>query len=312
MRKYAVSIALVMGMMLAAAVPVLVVRLWPRNGDIATTSPAAAEAPSARNPNALGRAVVTFEETPDQLQALKEIKQDLQKKKPMDRIVCGDVGFGKTEIALRTMAIVAGSGFQSAMLSPTTILANQHFQNFKKRLKGLPFKVALLSRFQSQREQQKIENTLLELGRTAWSQNIKVPSSESLSKQILSLEEQIGELREEKKESISKIVELNKDFERFKKKQDENEQEVKKKIAPKLQDIQDIRGKEKEIESKITQKHFVIEETAKKITQSKKELLELENNAEMNEEEKKSKTKNLEDNIKEWQEKKKNRRRRKV
>jgi len=97
-----------------------------------------------------------FEETPDQLQALKEIKQDLQKKKPMDRIVCGDVGFGKTEIALRTMAIVAGSGFQSAMLSPTTILANQHFQNFKKRLKGLPFKVALLSRFQSQREQQKI------------------------------------------------------------------------------------------------------------------------------------------------------------
>ncbi|HHE67516.1 MAG TPA: DEAD/DEAH box helicase, partial [Candidatus Parcubacteria bacterium] len=92
----------------------------------------------------------------DQLQALKEIKQDLQKKKPMDRIVCGDVGFGKTEIALRTMAIVAGSGFQSAMLSPTTILANQHFQNFKKRLKGLPFKVALLSRFQPQREQQKI------------------------------------------------------------------------------------------------------------------------------------------------------------
>jgi len=175
---------------------------------------------------------------------------------------------------------------------------NLFFMGFKKKIKKIRLQQIL------KREQQKIENTLLELGRTAWSQNIKVPSSESLSKQILSLEEQIGELREEKKESISKIVELNKDFERFKKKQDENEQEVKKKIAPKLQDIQDIRGKEKEIESKITQKHFVIEETAKKITQSKKELLELENNAEMNEEEKKSKTKNLEDNIKEWQEKK--------
>ncbi len=175
---------------------------------------------------------------------------------------------------------------------------NLFFMGFKKKIKKIRLQQML------KREQQKIEHNLLELGRTAWSQNIKVPSSESLSKQILGLEDQIGELGEEKKESISKIEALNKDLERFKKKQDENEQELKNKIEPKLQNIQDIRIKEKEIESEITQKHFIIEETAKKITQSKKELLELENNAEMNKEEKKSKTKNLEDNIKEWQEKK--------
>ena len=177
---------------------------------------------------------------------------------------------------------------------------NLFFMGFKKKIKKIRLQQML------KRERQKIKKTLFELGRKAWSQNIKVPSSESISKKILSLEDQIGELEEEKKESISKIEELNKDFERFKKKQEENEEEIKNKTAPKLQDIQDIQRKEKEIESEITQKHFVMEEAAKKITLSKKELFELENNTEMNKEEKNSKTKNLEDNIKEWQEKKNN------
>jgi chromosome segregation ATPase len=175
---------------------------------------------------------------------------------------------------------------------------NMFFMGFKKKIKKIRLQQML------KREQQKIKNILLELGRTAWSQNIKVPSSGSLSKQILRLEEQIGELGEEKKESISKIEELNKDFEKFKKNQDRNEQEIKNKITPVLQDIQGIKRKEKDMESEVTQKHFVIEETAKKITLSKKELIELENNAEMDKEEKKSKTKTHEDSIKEWQEKK--------
>lgn len=97
-----------------------------------------------------------FEETPDQIQAMEEIKKDLESEKPMDRLLCGDVGFGKTEIALRTMVKAVKSGYQAAMLCPTTILANQHYKNFKNRLKNLPIKVGLLSRFQTKKEQKKI------------------------------------------------------------------------------------------------------------------------------------------------------------
>ena len=74
----------------------------------------------------------------------------------MDRLLCGDVGFGKTEVALRAMIKVVKSGYQVAMICPTTILANQHFQNFKERLKNLPIRISLLSRLQSKREQKEI------------------------------------------------------------------------------------------------------------------------------------------------------------
>jgi len=97
-----------------------------------------------------------YEETPDQIQAIEDIRRDLEKEQPMDRIVCGDVGFGKTEIALRAMIKVVKSGYQVAMICPTTILANQHFQNFKERLKNLPIKIAVLSRLQSKKEQKEI------------------------------------------------------------------------------------------------------------------------------------------------------------
>ncbi len=97
-----------------------------------------------------------YEETPDQYQALEDIEKDLSSSRPMDRIVCGDVGFGKTEIALRAMVHAAENGFQAALLAPTTILAYQHFKNFTERLKHLPIKIALLSRLQSNKEQDKI------------------------------------------------------------------------------------------------------------------------------------------------------------
>ena len=97
-----------------------------------------------------------YEETPDQIEAIEEIKKDLEKEKPMDRLLCGDVGFGKTEVALRAMIKVVKSGYQTVMICPTTILANQHFQNFKQRLKNLPIKVAMLSRLQSKKEQKEI------------------------------------------------------------------------------------------------------------------------------------------------------------
>ena len=97
-----------------------------------------------------------FEETLDQKRAIEEIKKDLEKEKPMDRLVCGDVGFGKTEVALRAMVKAVKSGYQCAMLCPTTILAFQHYQNFKRRIKGLPIRICLLARIVPKREQKKI------------------------------------------------------------------------------------------------------------------------------------------------------------
>ncbi len=103
-----------------------------------------------------------FEETPDQFEAIEQVKKDLESDKPMDRLLCGDVGFGKTEVALRAMVKVVKSGYQAALLSPTTILANQHYQNFKERLKNLPIKIALLSRLQTKKEQKKIVKEIKE------------------------------------------------------------------------------------------------------------------------------------------------------
>jgi len=101
-----------------------------------------------------------YEETPDQIETIEDIKRDLEKEGPMDRIVCGDVGFGKTEVALRVIVKAVKSSHQVAMICPTTILANQHFQNFKERLKDLPIKIVLLSRLQSKKEQKEIVENL--------------------------------------------------------------------------------------------------------------------------------------------------------
>jgi len=101
-----------------------------------------------------------YTETPDQIQTIEEIKKDLESEKVMDRLICGDVGFGKTEVALRTMIKAVNSNYQAVMICPTTILTNQHFQNFKERLKNLPIKIAILSRFQLKREQKEIVGNL--------------------------------------------------------------------------------------------------------------------------------------------------------
>jgi len=104
-----------------------------------------------------------FQETSDQLSAIREVTNDLTKTHtPMDRIVCGDVGFGKTEVALRAAVTVASAGFQVAILAPTTILCDQHFHTFTKRLKNLPLTIRVLSRFQTKGEIQKILKELKE------------------------------------------------------------------------------------------------------------------------------------------------------
>jgi len=105
----------------------------------------------------------TFEHTltPDQEQAINEINLDLEKNKPMDRLVCGDVGFGKTEVALRAAVRAVENGKQTAVIAPTTILANQHFKTFQKRLKNLPIKTELLCRLQTKTKQKQIIKNLL-------------------------------------------------------------------------------------------------------------------------------------------------------
>ena len=97
-----------------------------------------------------------YEDTPDQLKTTIEIKQDMESEHPMDRLVCGDVGFGKTEIAMRAAFKAATDQKQTAVLVPTTVLATQHYRTFKKRLSDFPVKVDYLSRARSAKEQKQI------------------------------------------------------------------------------------------------------------------------------------------------------------
>ena len=94
-----------------------------------------------------------FEETPDQLSAIEAVINDMQSGRPMDRLVCGDVGFGKTEVALRAAFVAVMGGRQVAVLVPTTLLAEQHYQNFSDRFAEWPIKVAEISRFRTAKEQ---------------------------------------------------------------------------------------------------------------------------------------------------------------
>jgi transcription-repair coupling factor (superfamily II helicase) len=97
-----------------------------------------------------------YEETPDQARAIAEVKKDMESKRPMDRLVCGDVGFGKTEVAMRAAFKAAMGGYQVAILAPTTILTAQHFATLTERMANFPVKIAMLSRFLSPREQKDV------------------------------------------------------------------------------------------------------------------------------------------------------------
>jgi len=94
-----------------------------------------------------------FDETPDQEKVIDEIKRDMERSKPMDRLLCGDVGFGKTEVAIRAAFKAVMDGKQVAVLVPTTILASQHFHTFTNRMAGYPIEIGVLSRFKTKKEQ---------------------------------------------------------------------------------------------------------------------------------------------------------------
>jgi transcription-repair coupling factor (superfamily II helicase) len=104
-------------------------------------------------------------ETEDQLGALAEIKQDMEVPQPMDRLLCGDVGYGKTEVTLRAAFKAVMDGKQVAVLVPTTVLAQQHYDTFRSRLATFPVEVEMLSRFRTQQQQNRI---IRDLRRVRW------------------------------------------------------------------------------------------------------------------------------------------------
>lgn len=104
-------------------------------------------------------AAFPYEETDDQLRAISDIAKDFQGTRPMDRLICGDVGFGKTEVAMRAAFVAASAGQQVAVLAPTTVLTFQHLETFKKRFQNWPFQIRALNRFVSPQE---VKKTLLE------------------------------------------------------------------------------------------------------------------------------------------------------
>ena len=97
-----------------------------------------------------------FEETPDQEQAIRAVLGDMERARPMDRLICGDVGYGKTEVALRAAARAISAGKQVAVIVPTTLLAHQHWETFRKRFESLPVHVEMLSRFRTRKEQNEV------------------------------------------------------------------------------------------------------------------------------------------------------------
>lgn len=101
-----------------------------------------------------------FEETQDQLRAIAEVKKDMEQSRPMDRLLCGDVGYGKTEVAIRAAFKAVTDGKQAAVLVPTTVLAQQHYNTFRERFEGFAINVEVLSRFRSSKEQKQILNKL--------------------------------------------------------------------------------------------------------------------------------------------------------
>ncbi len=119
-----------------------------KQGEVLNVNPADYERFCAKFP---------YAETDDQLRAIDDVKRDLASGKPMDRLVCGDVGFGKTEVALRAAYIAASNGAQVAVVVPTTLLARQHFHNFTRRFDGFPIRIAQLSRLVGHKDSEQIK-----------------------------------------------------------------------------------------------------------------------------------------------------------
>lgn len=153
-----------------------------------------------------------YEETPDQIRAIEEVKRDMEKTRPMDRLLCGDVGYGKTEVAIRAAFKAVNAGKQTAVLVPTTILAQQHYRTFTERFEDYPVNIGVLSRFQSAAEQKQVVKGLKD-----GTVDIVIGTHRLLSKDIvyhdlglviIDEEQRFGVAQKERLKEISKNVDV--------------------------------------------------------------------------------------------------------
>jgi transcription-repair coupling factor (superfamily II helicase) len=153
-----------------------------------------------------------FRETPDQLKAIIETKQDMERARSMDRLICGDVGFGKTEVAIRAAFKAVMEGKQVAVLAPTTVLAQQHFEVFRQRMLEYPIRIEMLSRFRSQSEQRKILQLLREGGVDIVVGTHRLISGDLVFKDlglvVIDEEQRFGVLHKEKFKELFKLVDV--------------------------------------------------------------------------------------------------------
>jgi len=153
-----------------------------------------------------------FEETPDQMRAIVQTKADMEMPKPMDRLICGDVGYGKTEVAIRAAFKSVMSGRQVAVLVPTTILAQQHFNTFRERMADYPVRIELLSRFRTHRQQQLVLKQLaagavdIVIGTHRLVQNDV--AFKDLGLVVVDEEQRFGVLQKEKFKQLRKLVDV--------------------------------------------------------------------------------------------------------
>jgi transcription-repair coupling factor (superfamily II helicase) len=153
-----------------------------------------------------------FRETPDQMRAIVESKIDMERPRPMDRLICGDVGFGKTEVAIRAAFKAVMNGKQVAVLAPTTVLAQQHFEVFRQRMLDYPVRIEMLSRFRSQSEQRKILQLLREGGIDIVIGTHRLISGDVIFKDlglvVIDEEQRFGVLHKEKFKELFKLVDV--------------------------------------------------------------------------------------------------------
>jgi len=153
-----------------------------------------------------------FRETPDQMKAILDAKIDMERPRPMDRLICGDVGFGKTEVAIRAAFKAVMDGRQVAVLAPTTVLAQQHFEVFRQRMLDYPVRIEMLSRFRTQGEQKKILELLRQGGIDIIIGTHRLISGDLVFKDlalvIIDEEQRFGVLHKEKFKELFKLVDV--------------------------------------------------------------------------------------------------------
>ncbi len=153
-----------------------------------------------------------FRETPDQMKAIVDTKIDMERPRPMDRLICGDVGFGKTEVAVRAAFKAVMDGKQVAVLAPTTVLAQQHFEVFRQRMLDYPVRIEMLSRFRSQSEQKKVLRLLREGGVDIVIGTHRLISGDVVFKDlglvVIDEEQRFGVLHKEKFKELFKQVDV--------------------------------------------------------------------------------------------------------